>query len=509
MNQKKNPRAVKLVNKIQTDPVYFVSEAFGSTLWNKQIEVITSVMNNRRTTVRSCHGAGKSFISALTTLWFLYTKAKSKVITTAPTFRQVEDILWREIRNNMSRKKWPLEGTVNKTSIDRSEESFAMGLSTDQPDRFQGFHAENILLIVDEAAGVTEDIFQASEGIISSEGARLLLIGNPTNLSGTFYNSFKAPTFHKISVSAFDTPNLTEFGITLDDIRNNTWREKITGPLPRPYLITPEWVYDKFLRWGESSPMWQSRVIGDFPTEGTDDLIPLSKVEQAIHRELAYKPDDPECIGVDVARFGDDWTVFTYRKGPKVIDVRKYHHDDTMVTAQHLFMYATDKPNAMITIDVVGVGGGVYDRACQLLKGRNIIPVNVGEKAYDSERFINLRAELSFGLRDRFITGDIQIPNDEELMNQLSSIKFKFTDRGQFKIESKEDMKERGMGSPDESDSLMLAFFTGKNISFTTLDKPVSIAMATKVTYNQLSDEERKKQELMADIKLMHSNAQR
>src|SRR5581483_571785 len=147
---------------------------------------------------------------------------------------------------------------------------FALGLSTNEPSRFQGFHATHILLIVDEASGVPQNIFDASEGIVSSQGARILYIGKPTDIEGEFYKSFKLPHTNKIHISAFDTPNFTQFGITLEDIRTDAWRQKITSDLPAPYLITPEWVYDKYLRWGETSPMWAARVLGEFPEQGED-----------------------------------------------------------------------------------------------------------------------------------------------------------------------------------------------------------------------------------------------
>jgi hypothetical protein len=190
----------------------------------------------------------QSFIAARVALWFLYAFPNSKIISTAPTFRQVEDILWREIRSVKAKARIPLAGKLNNTSLDLSEQWFATGLSTDTPERFQGFHAVDVLLIVDEASGVAEDIFNASKGIVSSRHARVLYIGNPTTTSGTFYNAFNLPGYAQIHISAFDTPNFTEFGITLADIRANTWEAKITHELPRPYLITPDWVYDKWLR---------------------------------------------------------------------------------------------------------------------------------------------------------------------------------------------------------------------------------------------------------------------
>src|SRR5581483_4456911 len=151
-------KQLEVIKDIQENPVYFVEGIFGDTLWQKQQDIINSIRDFKYTTVRSCHGAGKSFIAARIVLWFLYSFANSKVITTAPTFRQVEDILWREIASAMSKKRFSLEGQLNQTSLDLGNDWFALGLSTNEPSRFQGFHATHILLIVDEASGVPQNI---------------------------------------------------------------------------------------------------------------------------------------------------------------------------------------------------------------------------------------------------------------------------------------------------------------------------------------------------------------
>ena len=443
-------------------PEKFSKLALGHSLWGKQIDIAESVRKNKRTTVRSCNGAGKSFTAADIILWYLSTRSDSIILTTAPTFRQVKDILWKEINNTHSRALLNIGGNLLDTALTFGEKWYATGLSTDQPDRFQGYHAVRILIVVDEAAGVDERIFGAIEGNLSSEHSRLLLIGNPTNLSGTFYNSFKQDNYNHIHISAFDTPNFTAFGITIEDIRKNTWREKITAELPRPYLVTPEWVYDKFLAWGEDNPMWQARVMGEFPQQGDDTLIPLIYIEQATQRQLEVKEEDEEMIGADIARFGTDKTPFAYRKGPKIMDIHQHAYMDTMATSQVLHTYCGMHPRAGANIDEIGVGAGVVDRMKQLNPYKTIQGINVGVAANDPEMFFNLRAEMFWALRERFVDGSIQIPNDEELKGQLASIKYKYTPKGQVQIESKEDMKKRGLPSPDKADAVALSFLKAK-----------------------------------------------
>lgn len=460
-----SPIWTNLLINSQTKPDVFIEHVFRDSLWSMQVDICRALAHNKRVAVRSCHGSGKSFLAARIALQFLFSHNNSKVITTAPSFRQVTDILWREMAtayNKANADTQILGGTMTNTRLNIDDEWFALGLSTNEPDRFQGFHAENILLIVDEASGVKEDIFTASEGILSSGNSRCLYIGNPTALAGTFYESFRLPNYKLFHISAFDTPNFTEFGITVDDIKANTWEAKITHKLPRPYLVTPEWVYDKILKWGENSPMWESRVLGNFPTQGTDTLIPLWAIEQAVNKDVAVGPNDIEAIGVDVARFGEDKTEFIYRKGSKAIEIKEFSQHDTMTTADDLLTFMGFHPFAMANIDEVGVGAGVVDKLKRSQTFKKINGVNVGTQPFNHNLFLNLRAEIYWSLRERFINGDISIPQDDELMSQLASLKFEYTNKGLIKIESKDDMKKRGLGSPDKADALSLAFMPNR-----------------------------------------------
>jgi hypothetical protein len=167
-------------------------------------------------------------------------------------------------------------------------------------------------------------------------------------------------------------------------------------------------------------------------------------------------------IGADIARFGSDKTVFAWRKGKALMELKDYNHMDTMATSQVLNTYMGMHPAAACNIDEIGVGAGVTDRVKQLNPMKLVQGINVGNTAHNSEMFINTRAEAYWALRERFITGDIAIPNDEQLMSELANIKYKFTPKGQIQIESKEDMKKRGLHSPDRADSVMLAFMQEK-----------------------------------------------
>ena len=443
------------VKRIRDDPEYFITDWLGSTPWQKQTEIIVAVKNNKEVAVASCHAAGKSWASAMAVLWFSYSHILSRVVTTAPTFDQVRDILWQEIRQAHGSARVDLGGKLLDTRLELGVNWFATGRSTNDANRFQGAHSPrgSILVVADEAAGIESDIWVGIDGILTSEDSHLLAIGNPTSPCGEFYEMFKRKGVTKIHISAFDTPNFTTFGITLDDIRAGGWRQKITGPLPTPWLITPEWVRDKYVKWGESSPLWVSRVMGDFPDVSDDTLIPLSWIESAQRRKLA--PSEPYVLGVDVARHGSDSTVMVRRCGPVVRVLQVTHQEDTMQTTGRVVAALNDTNATEARIDAVGIGAGVYDRLMEI--GKPAIEMQSGQAARDNERFLNARAEWWWGLRERFESGDIDLDDDDDLAAQLANIRYEFTSRGQIKMESKDDMKRRGVASPDHGDALMLA----------------------------------------------------
>ncbi|MCH7972252.1 MAG: hypothetical protein IH960_14615, partial [Chloroflexi bacterium] len=176
-------------------------------------------------------------------------------ITTAPTQRQVTNLLWREIRSIYFKNTalFPPSTKLTRTSLELSPNHYAMGLSTDSPERFQGFHEENILFVVDEASGVHEDVFEAIEGSMTSRRARLLLIGNPTSVSGTFYKAFhqNRTQYEKIHISAFDTPNLRtritnpdSLG-TSHEIEDDTLSPQSIGQSPIPAPCLPSFGRDR------------------------------------------------------------------------------------------------------------------------------------------------------------------------------------------------------------------------------------------------------------------------
>lgn len=466
----------KLKKKWKNDPVWWAKTILKENLWDIQRKIIESIRDNKRTAVKTCHGIGKTRVAADAALWFLYAHKNAVVLTTAPTWRQVEQLLWREIRARYNSATLKLPGRLFQTPrLEVNNQWYALGISTKEPERFQGFHAEWILIIVDESSGVNNAIFEAIRGVMSSGNVRLLLLGNPTKPEGEFYDAFnsKRHMYQTISVSAWETPNLAPIKADYDRCKNKT--EKLAllrnAPLTRSYLVNPSWVADMLDEFSEDSSIFKVRVLGEFPPDSPDQLIPLHKIEEAQNRwyeamkwwemndtERAIKKTGQVKMGVDIARYGECETVFVARAGDIMAPLVAMSKQDTMVTAGKTIIYAREQRASWINMDVVGVGAGVYDR-CNELQLTGINPINGGDTAKNPEKFVNKRAEAYWELRQRFEKGEIAIPTDNKLAGQLSGLKYKATSKGQVQIESKEDMIKRGVSSPDRADALCLAFY--------------------------------------------------
>ena len=440
----------------QLSPVAFAREVLGVSLWGKQEEVLDALTADRRVAVKAGNGLGKGFCAAVAVLWFMHAHPESAItLTTAPTFRQVRHILWRQIHRLYRPVAEDLGGTMLDTRWELSADRYAMGLSADGADQFQGFHSPHMFIVVDEAEGVSEEIYEAVESVMTSADPLLLLIGNPTTMSGAFRRAFfeEQAIYHNITISALDSPNVR------------------AGRIVTPGLTTPQWVEEREQIWGQASPLFQSRVLGEFPDQGEDTLLRLSEVEGAVNNIVdaeswtigaetvhgAERAAAGEVIlAVDVARFGADRSVILRRRGEIVEDIRVLRQMDTMQLTGWVSAAIREWKPAQVRIDEIGVGAGVVDRLREL--GHRISGINVANRAQEDSLYINLRAEGYWGLRERFASGRISIPNDRELINELASMRYRYDSNGRIQMESKEETRRRGQPSPDKADALMLAF---------------------------------------------------
>jgi hypothetical protein len=294
------------------------------------------------------------------------------------------------------------------------------------------------------------------ENPLSSGNTHVLLIGNPTQPTGGFRKAFLSELYNHIHISCFDTPNFTEFGITMDDIRANTWEAKIDGkPLPYPPLINPKWVYGRFKEWGEGSYHFQVYCLGNFPSAGVNNLIRLEDVEAAMAREKTSS--GTRLAALDVSRYGDDETVYGERCGDSILPFVTWSHQETTYTAGRTLRYIRNNHPSVCVVDAVGVGGGVADMLKQEPeKQTDIIEINVGVPAKDKETFGNRRAELYWMLKKRLEENRINLPQDDVLKAQLCDIRYRYDSKGKIWIETKEEMRSRGSNSPDRADVVIM-----------------------------------------------------
>lgn len=440
-------KASLLRDEYRRDPVRWLDEVLHESTWSKQRDILLSVRDHRRTAVHSAHACGKSYIAARCAAHWLETHplGEAFVVTSAPTGRQVRAILWREI--GRAHAKGKLRGRMNQTEWwvempQGNEEMIAFGQKPSDldPSAFQGIHARYVLVIFDEACGIPKTLWDAADTLISNDESRFLAIGNPDDPTSEFADVCKPGSgWNVIHIDGLKTPNFTGEPVS-DVMRRN--------------LIGATWVEEKRTKWGESNPMYISKVRGRFPEHTTDGLIPMQWVGAAQERTL--DPSSPNELGVDVGGGGDK-SIVAHRRGPVVRIIRRDQNPDTMQTTGNVIADLRRTGASVAKVDMIGIGRGVVDRGKE--QGQPIVGINVGQAATDSEAYVNLRAEAYWGLRERFQDGTIDIaPEDDDLAAQLVDIRYKRTSSGKIQLESKDELKRRGKPSPDDADAVMLSF---------------------------------------------------
>jgi hypothetical protein len=463
-------------------PGWITRNVLGVDLYDKQRQLLRSGLTNKETSCKSGHSTGKSKTLACLVVEFALIHPGCKVILTAPTHRQLVSILFPEIRRLAQEARVPLAEAMpleSKWHMDSEGRPnwFVLGIATKEndPSKFQGQHAESghILIGVEEACGVSNTMLNESiPALMTSSGAHLFKIGNPTDAASAFYNDFTAANgVAQFTMSSIDTPNFTAFGIGLDDIVSGAWRDKVGGrPMPRPYLCTPEWV-EWFLRrkcGGDvTHPQFLSRVLAQFAEVSSGTLISLAQFDAARARWEANAPrgpgvvdlfsaltHDPLILGVDVARSGRDSTVIAARKGDRVWIVRRVHGLDGNVVASHVRDVQRELGADEVRIDVIGVGASVWDNLSNEPWARQ---ANASSRAENPDRFINCRAEAYWAIREAFVQNRIEC-DDGDLREQLTATHYEHP-KGKFKVEEKEKIRSRIGRSPDEADAVSLTYY--------------------------------------------------
>lgn len=456
----------------KNNPALWLKERLDEDPWSKQVEIMNAIVGNRKVTVLSCHDVGKSFIAARIACWWIdiFPPGDAFVVTTAPTTAQVKSILWREI--GRAHTKGRLEGRVNQTEwylpVNGREEIVAFGRKPDEydPAAFQGIHSQNVLVIIDEANGVRGPLHDAADSLIANDTGKMLMIGNPDDPAGEFYEASKPNSGWKvISIGAFDSPNFTGEHVTqrvsnaligkiyVEERRKrwaNTWSWNAEGTA----VVPPPGVEPS-----DTHPFWQSKILGIFPQtpQGVHPLIPLPWITAAQQRELEVDDKTPIELGVDVGGGGDE-SVIAMNKGGLVRIVKTADHPNTMRIVEDVEEQLQLWRATKVKIDEIGIGRGVVDRSLEDDKKLPVIGINVGRASHEPARFQNLRAQFWWEIREMFERGTIDIdPEDEDLQDELVTLRYKPGDKGKVIMESKDEARRRGVASPNRADALMLS----------------------------------------------------
>jgi phage terminase large subunit len=395
----------------------------------------------RKISVRSGHGVGKSTAASWAMLWYLLTRYPVKVVVTAPTSSQLYDALFAELKRWVKELPEPirvlLEMKQERIELKASPtEAFISARTSraEQPEALQGVHSDNVMLVADEASGVPEQVFEAAAGSMSGHSAVTILLGNPVRSSGFFYD-------------------------THTRLANEWWTKKVSCQDSK--RVSKEYIQEMGSRYGEESNAFRIRVLGEFPAADDDTVIPMELLEAAKMRDVASSTTAPFVWGLDVARFGSDCSALCKRQNNVITEpVRIWRNLDLMqltgaVKAEYDACRIADRP-VEILVDSIGLGAGVVDRLRELdLPARGI---NVAESPALGMTYRNLRAELWYKAKAWLERRDCKIPNDERLISELATVRYTFTSNGKIQIESKDEIRKRGLKSPDVADAFVLTF---------------------------------------------------
>ena len=432
--------ATETLLKLHKDPVLFVESVLKATPQKWQREALIGIRDNDKVSIKSGHGVGKTAFQSWLILWWMLTHYPCKIAVTANTAHQLSDVLWSEVDKWYRRLpegfKSQLEIKSDKIALKGASDSFCVARTSrrENPEALQGFHSENMLFICEEASGIPDVVFQVGEGALSTEGAKVVMCGNPTRSDGYFYEAFHSmrDRWFNMTVSCEDGEYVSEK--FLDDMKS---------------------------KYGEDSNIYKVRVLGEFPTQSDDVLLPLHLLESAIKRDIEPSPMTPVVWGLDVARYGNDRSALAKRRGQELLEpIKTWSQKDLMemagiILTEYEAVRYSDRPTA-IYIDAIGIGAGLADRLKEL--DLPAVSIAVSESASLKEKFTRLRDELFWNCREWFEGRDVHIPQDDNLIQEITGIRYKYLSTGKLKIESKDEMKRRGQRSPDVADAFVLTF---------------------------------------------------
>jgi hypothetical protein len=472
--------ASALLARWSADPVVFAWEALGIRCWKRQRQMLRAMARHPNVAIRSGQKVSKTTTVVIFALWWLFTKADAKVFITSVDYRNVKTVFWGELRRVWRDARKPriaADGTTipgvelgGEPALDPStgytlpDGRFIKGFTADKVEGWGGYSGPAMLFILDEASGIDQPTFEAIDGNRAG-GGTLVMIGNPTEASGPFFDAFHSHRAHwfTMRISGTETPNCT-------------------GDEPAiPGLADPAHIAERKRRYGVESPFYTIRVLGDFAASSPDTIVPLGLVERAMRTKLPWVDHeiairDRLVIGVDPARYGGDDTVVAARRGRRIFRLGVQNGTSTgdivrlVVDAVRRWHRPIDLTLPMLPIVNIdstgGWGAGAADSLRDLTQENGhplveVVEVNSSETADDDEMYTNMRTQLLFGVRMFLEEGPAHLTGDDEMAADLVATKYGSDARGRRKAESKDDVKKRLQRSPNKGDAVALCIYTG------------------------------------------------
>lgn len=453
------------------NPTRCVRELFCFHPWEKQEEIINLVKNHDRVAICSCNKMGKTSCLSALSLWWIITHYPAKVIITAPTAKQLKQI-WNEMRSMITKngrlknkglqikniKANEMPGAGIKLSSEGCEDNVIIGFTSDSQEGFQGTSSPNLLVVVDEASGIKNEIFEAIDGMVAAKTSKLVIIGNPTQNVGYFYDAFhtKQNLWKTLNVSAMEVPN----------IKYPTKKTKqIDG------LASPEWVEREKINHGFPSAWIDIHVLGQFTAQENNSVIPIELIEKALSNKNELKSNNG-CnqlhVGVDVGRHADP-TICTivrnnYVYSPMVIKKTNFVDQIGKILEEVERRKQIGDKKPIFTIDGGGMGEGfndILEKVPQEIRDQFVLnSVNFGSKAIQEDKYPNKRCEIWFCMLEWFKLEDRCLPaNQELLISELQAPTYTYDLKQRRVVLPKEEIKKLIGRSCDYADSLGLAVY--------------------------------------------------
>lgn len=465
------------------NPLAYVIECIGDIPTHQQAEILKAFCHHNFVAVKSGHGIGKTRLEGWITNWWLDTRAL-RVPITGPAGDQLNNVVWPEVIAT-NRRKWPwlskqYESTNEELRYKASPENWRAILRTaraDNNDALQGFH--RVLFILDEASGIRDQIFEVAEGAFGDPENAALMMGNPTQLSGYMYNVFHHPGFwFPMSFSSENTLTDTEYSYSYVDPMGEIRILTCHGRQTR------EWVNNMRQKYGLTSNVYRVRVMGEFANIGSDQMIEERWMEQVFSRPMNHYETrtHKRRMGIDPAWTGEDDTGVVIREGDNILHVESWHGFDLVESFNRLKILWDEWKVEVGHIDTVGVGAGLYDMFRHAVWnnriGYPVIKVHCSESApadKDGE-CRTLRDWLWWKSRKFFRSRPVHfdgLPEDpvwKQMKMELLAPTYKIAS-GKVVAESKDDMKKRGLRSPNLADALNTTFFQDYEIFQETYSK--------------------------------------